>query len=200
MIRRILLYAAVLLSGCGGGDITSKQAPVVAFYGDSITSGTHSTKYDEWIPAQWDVSPVQYISSLAGIHGIDYSANGSSAVDANIKADDSSITVIRFGVADSAHNTPTDAFSKAITRLVCEARAYGKTVVITGLSRNAFDNTGRLNDIMRERAATLNTPFVDVYSLEYSNSDLADPLHPGLDYSKRIGKLVSSKLLEVIGK
>lgn len=198
MTKIFLFIVALFISGCGGGNMPPKMMPVVALYGDSITSGTHSEKYDEWIPTQWAVSPAQYIASIAGVRYFDYSANGANAADASIKPDNSDIVVIRFGVADAYHGTQPDDFAKSITRLVAEARAAGKLVILTGLTHNAFNNTGPLNEVMRERAASLCIPFVDVYSLAYSPSDLADPLHPGLEYSERIGKLVSAKILEII--
>lgn len=198
MIYKILLLFVALLSGCGGGEIATKHPLVVSFYGDSITSGTHSAKYDEWIPAQWDISPVQYISIISGIRGIDYSANGANAADASIKPDNSDIVVIRFGVADAYHGTSPADFSTQITRLVGEARAMRKLVILSGLPKNAFNNTGALDVVMRERATALGVPFVDVFSLDYSIADLADPLHPGENYSQRIGLMVAKKILEEI--
>ena len=198
MICKILLLFTALFSGCGGGNAAIEKVPVVAFYGDSITSGTHSAKYEEWIPVQWSISPVQYISSISGIRGIDYSANGANAADASIKPDSSDIVVIRFGVADAYHGTSPADFSKQITRLVGEARALRKLVILSGLPKNAFNNTEALDVVMRERATALGAPFVDVFSLDYSIADLADPLHPGENYSQRIGLMVAKKILEEI--
>ena len=199
MTKIFLFIVALFISGCGGGgNMLPKMMPVVALYGDSITSGTHSEKYDEWIPTQWAVSPAQYIASIAGVRYFDYSENGANAADASIKPDNSDIVVIRFGVADAYHGTLPADFSTQITRLVGEARAMRKLVILSGLPKNAFNNTGALDVVMRERATALGVPFVDVFSLDYSIADLADPLHPGENYSQRIGLMVAKKILEEI--
>ena len=193
--KTIVLTLLLSLVACGGGGGVEKR--VVAFYGDSITEGTHSAKYDEWFPERWLPTPVEHIAALANIIGIDYSVNGASSVDAVIKQDNSSIVVIRFGVADTVRNMSPEVFRTAITRLVAEARAHGKRVILTGLTHTADKDTSVLNRVMQECANSLGVEFIDIYSLPFSpTTDLADTLHPAEGYSRRIGEEIAKYLKE----
>jgi len=188
-MKTILLFILVLLVSCGGGGDSTRT---VSFYGDSITSGTHSADPNRWSPATWSPSPVQHIAQLAGVQGIDYSHDGASSADATIHPDASTIAVIRFGVADSVRGMAPDAFAANITRLVGQARAQGKDVILTGLTHAASVDTQPLDNVMRERAQALGVRFVDVRAL--GPGALADALHPGEDYSRRIGEAIAQEL------
>jgi hypothetical protein len=188
----LLLYMA--LAACGGGGSTTPAAPVAAFYGDSITSGTHSSDPAAWVPAQWSPSPVQHIAALANVAALDYSYNGASSADAHIAADASTLVVIRFGVADQVRGMDAQSFGVNITRLVGEARALGKAVLLTGLPHAATVDTQPIDAVMRERAQALGVPFVDVRELPFAPGDLADPLHPAESYSRRIGAAIAAQI------
>lgn len=194
---RMILAAvmAAFLCACGGG---SSAPAVVAFYGDSITSGTHSADYNVWTPAVWSPTPVEHIAQIAGIRAVDYSYNGASAADAAIRADTSRLVVIRFGVADTVHGLTPAQFAGHITRLVDGARSQGKAVILTGLPHAAAVDTGPLDAVMRERAQALGVPFVDVRALAFGPGDLADALHPGEVYSRRIGQAVAEVIKAVL--
>ena len=193
--RMLLATLLLLLAACGGGGTVEKR--VVAFYGDSITEGTHSAKYNEWLPERWLPTPVEHIASLADIVAIDYSVNGGSSRNAFIKSDNASIVVIRFGVADTVYKLTPEVFGENITRMVAEARSFGKRVVLTGLPHTADLDTSVLNTVMKERALALNVGFVDIYSLPFdATTDLADTLHPAEGYSRRIGEVVAKYLKE----
>ncbi len=189
-MRWFLTLIAVVLSACGGGS----SPTVVAFYGDSITSGTHSSDYNVWTPAAWSPTPVQHITSLAGVEALDYSYSGASSKDARIRGDGSALVVIRFGVADTVHGLGAEQFAAQITRLVAEARALGKGVLLTGLPHAASVDTQPLDAALREMATALSVPFVDIYALPFTPADLADALHPGEDYSRRIGQAVADAI------
>lgn len=199
--RRMFLNTLALaaLAGCGGGAPEAAPAPVAAVYGDSISSGTHSTDYFTWQPAVWSPTPVAHIAALAGAEAIDYSYNGASCLQASIRNDTSTLVVIRFGVADTVYGTTPEVFGSHITRLVGEARALGKRVLLTGLTHTAADDTAPLNAVMRECAQALGVPFVDVYAIPFNAAtDLADPLHPGEGYSRRVGEVVAGAIRDAV--
>lgn len=202
MKRRTLLMGLLpLVAACGGGGGSLSQATdyTVAFYGDSITSGTHSSDPVVWTPETWSPTPVQHIAALANVLAYDYSYNGASAADAVVKADSSDLVVIRFGVADSVRKMLTVTFASNIDRLVAEARGLNKAVLLTGLPHAASVDTAPFDEVMRGRAAVLGVPFVDVHALPFSirPSDLADPLHPGEAYSRRIGVAIAEAIMQM---
>lgn len=192
-MKRLMLLISLLLAACGGG--TSK--PVVAFYGDSITYGTHSADYNVWTPVRWNPSPVEHIAALADIEALDYSVDGSSAVGARLRSDNSSVVVIRYGVADRVRDIHPETFKAGITSLVNEAKSKGKRVILTGLPHTAGLDTSALNYIMMECAVALNVEFIDIHSLPFdAATDLADAIHPAEGYSRRIGETIAKYLKE----
>ncbi len=212
-MRTILCLAlALLLTACGGGGVgvgaesggagadarVDGAVPLVAFYGDSITSGTHRGGTEAWTPAVWSPTPVQHIAVLANVAAMDYSYDGASSADARIAHDASDVVVIRFGVADTVYGLAPDVFAGHITRLVGEAQALGKQVLLTGLTRTSSGDTLQLDAVMREHAATLGVGFVDVYALPFTPDELADALHPGEAYSRRVGQAVAAAVRGVV--
>lgn len=194
-MKFLLFPLLLLLASCGGGDGIAGPT-VVAFYGDSITTGTRSTSRTEWSPVTPVPSIVQQIGSIAHVDVIDYSVNGASAVDWHVHDDASSVVVIRYGVANSVYGTSSAAFSDAITRLITEARALGKTPVLTGLPYADVVDTGPLDDVMRERSHSLGVRFVDLRALPYDSTiDSADGLHPSAVYAERIIRLIAEALV-----
>jgi lysophospholipase L1-like esterase len=175
------------------------SAPVVAFYGDSITTGTHSAEPFDWLPAGWHPSPVRHIAQLANIAPVDYSYDGASSMDAAIKADESTLVVIRFGVADTVHGLTPAQFGENIARLVAEARALGKRVLLTGLTHAGDVDTAPLDRAMRECAKSLGIAFADVHALPFGDGDLADGIHPAEGYSRRVGELVAAVIADSLG-
>jgi lysophospholipase L1-like esterase len=174
-----------------------RETFVVAFYGDSITHGTHSANPDFWVPEGWDPTPVQHMAALGGFTALDYSSDGASSADAAIRDDASDLVVIRFGVADTVYRLTPAQFAQNITRLVGEAQALGKRVLLTGLTRARDVDTAPLDAVMRECAARLRVPFVDVQALPFEPGDLADGLHPGERYSRRVGEAITRSIGDI---
>jgi hypothetical protein len=174
------------------------STPVVAFYGDSITTGTHSAEPFDWLPAGWHPSPVAHMAQLAGFTPIDYSYDGASSKDATIKPDDSGIVVIRYGVADTVHGLTSEQFASNIRRLIAEARALGKRVLLTGCTHAGDVDTSLLDRVMRECAASEDVAFVDVHALPFGDGDLADGIHPAEGYSRRVGEKVAAAIGDLL--
>jgi len=202
--RRPVLAALAGLLGCaftsacgGGGSAAPASVRTVAFYGDSITSGTHSSDYSVWLPVRWEPTPVQAIdAALPTWAAIDYSRDGLRASEAVILPDESDLVVLRLGVADTVVGTAPARFRAAVGGLIAQARAQGKGVLIAGLPHTATPGaTAALDAVLRQLASEWGLPFVDVQSLPFdAASDLADPTHPALGYSRRIGELVTSAI------
>jgi lysophospholipase L1-like esterase len=170
----------------------------VAFYGDSITTGTHSADAFSWRPEGWQPSPVQHMAALGGFTALDYSSDGASSAGASIRADASELVVIRFGVADTVHGLTPAEFAAHIARLVDEARALGKRVLLTGLTHAGDVDTAPLDAAMRGCAAATGVPFVDVHALPFAPGDLADGLHPAEGYSRRVGEAVAAAIRGIL--
>lgn len=189
-MKTLLTLFLTLLTSCGGGE----PMLVVSFYGDSITSGTHSSDPVVWSPAVWAPTPVQHFAALAGVQANDHSQNGASIADANIANDGAELAVIRFGVADQVRAMASPVFAAHVDRLVAQARALDQQVLLTGLPHAASVDTAALDAVIRERAAALGVPFVDIRALPFGPGDLADPLHPSEDYSRRIGAAIAAQI------
>jgi hypothetical protein len=195
-MRLIFIFLLALLTACGGGG-SSAPKRIAAIYGDSISSGTHSTDYATWRPAVWSPTPVQHIAQLAGVTALDYSYDGARAQDNRIAADGAELVVLRYGVADMIRGTDLQAWLLEVARLVAEARARGASVLITGLPHTAppIAPTAAWDAALHQLASDLGVPFVDVQSLPFDpGTDLADPTHPGEAYSRRIGVLVAAAI------
>jgi lysophospholipase L1-like esterase len=197
--RRLALcaLAAALLPACGGGGSAGAGERTVAFYGDSITSGTHSRDYDIWQPVRWSPSPVEAIDAqLQAWSAIDYSRDGLLAHEARIAADESALVVLRFGVADTIVGTPPARFRAAVAGLIAQARAQNKRVILVGLPHTATPGaTAPLDAVLGHLATEWSLPFVDLQALPFNPAtDLADPIHPGQAYSERIGAAVAAAI------
>ncbi len=218
------------LAGCGGGGASAEpvhaSAPVrVSFYGDSITSGTIKT------PAGWlNPRPVARITELAGgaLQGVDYSLGGATVQDARdgtpgmpfgpfaqaILADTSPVIVIRYATANAlrfADRLPE--YERALTDMVGQARAAGKTVVLAGSthiaapmpglsaddSRQVLANVDAFEAATRTVAQRTQVPFVDLRAVPFAGAaDMADDVHPNQQYSDRLSAHLARALVALL--
>jgi len=193
----LVALAASLLPACGG---SGADTPVtVSFYGDSVTTGTHSADYDVWLPERWSPTPVEVISGLTGTAALDYSKDGASALGASIHDDGSHISVIRFGVADTVYGTFPDVFAAHIQRLVKESQVLYQLALLVGLTHTMDGRAKTLDAVVRRCAADLRVPFVDVHALPFhGRSDMADAIHPGACYSRRASHAIAASINETL--
>lgn len=200
----------------------AKQGPVqISFYGDSITRGDDLA-----------VRPVVRRTDLAlgAFVGVDYSWGGSTVQHAAtgdpllpytgtfsewIKKDTSKIAVIgHAGASALSHADKIEEYDTLLTVMINQAKATGKTVVLSGMTWVAYpvpglsdaDSTRILavlatfDDRTEAIAAREGCVFLDLRSLPFSGVvDMLDNVHPNQDYSDRVSAYVTNKLLELIG-
>ena len=192
----------------------------VSFYGASITRG------DGLKPR-----PVERRTELAkgAFIGVDYSLGGSTVQDATtgdprlpysgpfyawIKQDTSDIVVIDHSGANSLHCPDIDAYDMLLTGMINDAKASGKTVVLSGMTQVAYpvpglsdsDSTRKLavlaafDDRTEAIAIREGCEFLDVRSVPFRGpvDMMPDGIHPSQDYSDRVSAYVTARLVALI--
>ena len=192
------------LCGCGGGGDAPAQAsaaPVIEFYGDSLTFG--SIEGPASTLTRLAVPPVRRAQELLGDAAVcvDMSLPGATVADAlagapmmpfsafaqHVSATAASTLVIRYGGADALRGTPLAAFERDLSAMVSLAKKSHKRVLLVGvitLPGGATDDY----DLAVERVADAHgAGFVDVRAVPVTfPDDLADPVHPAQTWSDRI--------------
>jgi hypothetical protein len=111
----IVLLIALLLTACGGGDPAPQS--IVAFYGDSITEGR---------PV--DIAQGDFQVQDFAVHSL----NSDTPLN---PADNSSITVLRYGMADILHNIPPEITRLNIILRVMQISALGRRPVVVNINK-----------------------------------------------------------------
>lgn len=120
---------------------------------------------------------------------VDRSVNGetASARSASFAGEERSgrIVVIEHGLNDAMQGLPLDA---SLRTMVAHARAEGRHVVLTGLSRTLTGAQVRAQGdaVVRRVARELAVPFADWGSVPVHPTEMADILHPAQAYSSRL--------------
>ena len=158
------LLGAALLVACGGGDAPPK---VVAFYGDSITAGRAQDIAAGAFEVQDFARPAQ--TSAAPLS----------------PADRSTVTVLRYGMADIVHHIPPEVTRLNLLALVAQIVALGRTPVVVNISRT---------DDGRERAT--NAAIADITTIDVSDMPGAtvDGIHPTDAYHAALNARIRERL------
>lgn len=168
MMRALVTLLAALagalgLVGCGGGD-----APVVvAFYGDSITAGRTQ-----------DIAAGQFVAQ-------DFARPAQNS-DAPLSPHDrSTITVLRYGMADIVHRIPPEATRLHLLALVAQIQLLGRVPVVVNVSRT---------DDGRERAT--NAAIADITTIDVTDIEGAtvDGIHPTDEYHAALNARIRERL------
>ena len=120
---------------------------------------------------------------------VDRSVNGetASARSASFAGEERSgrIVVIEHGLNDAMQGLPLDA---ALRAMIVKARAEGRHVVLTGLSRTLTGAQVRAQGdaVVRRVARDMAVPFADWGSVPVQPTEMADILHPAQAYSARL--------------
>lgn len=120
---------------------------------------------------------------------VDRSVNGETAGtrSASFASEERSgrIVVIQYGLNDAMQGLPLETSLRA---MVARARAEGRHVVLTGLSRTLVgaDVRDRGDAAVRRVARDLAVPFADWGSVPVRPAEMADILHPAQAYSARL--------------
>lgn len=120
---------------------------------------------------------------------VDRSVNGetASARSASFAGEERSgrIVVIEHGLNDAMQGLPLDG---ALRAMIVKARAEGRHVVLTGLSRTLTGAQVRAQGdaVVRRVARDMAVPFADWGSVPVQPTEMADILHPAQAYSARL--------------
>lgn len=180
--------AALLLTGlavsCGGGD----APPVVAVYGDSLSSGHIATA-----PYRLAVPPVRRLEELATgrFVAIDFSQPGATIHAAltggdtmpigpfaqHVKTVPAQIVLLRWGGADALLGVPVDVFSENLRELVRLTFAADRVPVLVGLFQSKSHAAAALqfNPLVKAVATELGVLFIPLDDISCGE---ADGIHP----------------------
>jgi hypothetical protein len=207
MRKRVFLLFVLLLASCGGG---GDRAPVVAFYGDSLTSG-----HLQGAPGRrLDVTPPERLQQLLGdraqVRGFaEPGATPAAAIAgselqpvlpfaqhlAEIRP---AVVVLRYGGVGAVWGDDVDQVAGEIRELVRLARSTGAQVVIAGLTRQTdWDARLQLFDDMLRRVATeCGVPFADTRALPIG--EYADAVHPAQAYADAMVVVIAIAVMGVL--
>ena len=200
------------LCGCGGGGDAPAQAsaaPVIEFYGDSLTFG--SIEGPASTLTRLAVPPVRRAQELLGDAAVcvDMSLPGATVGDAlagvammpfgrfadHVATTQASVLVIRYGGADALRAVPLADFERDLAAMVALAQAAGKRVLLVGVIATATGETDDFDLAVERTADAHGTGFVDVRAVPYTlPDDLADAVHPAQAWSDRITAAIAQAL------
>ncbi|MGJ7610091.1 MULTISPECIES: SGNH/GDSL hydrolase family protein [unclassified Variovorax] len=156
----------------------------VELYGDSILHGGYSGDRRLREP------PADALRRLRPRYSVvDRSVNGETASSRSAsfagEARSGRIVVIEHGLNDAMQGLPLESSLRA---MVAKARAEGRHVVLTGLSRTlgGADVRAQADATVRRVARDLAVPFVDWGSVPVHATEMADIIHPAQVYSTRL--------------
>lgn len=183
--------------------------PLVGFYGDSLTAGTIEGTPNNTMP----VPPVRRMNELAdgAFFGISYARPGATAALAlegghampyapwasHVRQAPEVWMVLRFGGADYVVGTPGDTLRPQVTALVEQARAAGKRPVLVGVP-SLLPGIGGVDSLLRDLAAGMGVPFVELAHVAVAPGDQPDGIHPGQGLSDRIAAEMVRQLLPIV--
>ena len=134
MKLKILLIVS-MLAACGGGS-DGRMQPTIAFYGDSITAGR----------------PVDIAAGDFLVQDFAVPAKDSDAPLS--QTDISTITVLRYGMADIVHGIPPEITRNNLIILITQIKAKGRKPVVvnvnateTGIEKKTNDSLSDITDI-----------------------------------------------------
>ncbi|HSB60497.1 MAG TPA: arylesterase [Vicinamibacteria bacterium] len=193
--RALGLLAALLAGGCGG------RGPLVAFLGDSLTSGW-KLRPAEAYPAlvQRTLSrrgrPVRIVN--AGVSG-DTVAKGLKRLPGVLRRRPD-VLVVALGINDGLLGLPPDATEEGLREILARARAAGARVLLCGLRippRHGEEHARRFGEIYPRLAAELRVPLVPFLLQGVAGEralNFPDGLHPTAEGQKRLAENVRPAL------
>lgn len=203
---RILFFVlAALLVGCGGGGGGSepiaqetppvtveapKRAPecTVDFYGDSILAGTYLLDMGLETPAQMlhRMRPAWTVRDMA---------KGGEKAEDRAKVFDggaSRASVIEHGANDGGayfRGEPHGDYEQAMRSMIRQAKAAGRTVIVTGLSQHTYplDWVNLYHELARRAAVAEGVTFADWLTVPHKGAgEMWDETHPGDVFTERL--------------
>jgi acyl-CoA thioesterase-1 len=157
--------AAFALVSCLSGPGCRAEGPVVAFLGDSLTSG--------WRLREAKAYPALLERSLREgkhpIRALNLGVNGNTAGDGLARLDGAlrrkpDVLVVALGINDGLRGLPLDATESALRQIVERARAAGARVLLVGMripeGMGAADDAARFGDLYPRLAAEYRVPLV----------------------------------------
>jgi acyl-CoA thioesterase-1 len=199
--------AALLLSwlfaeaGCGGA-----EGPLVAFLGDSLTSGWRlpaSLAYPAILGGRLQEKgrPVRILN--AGVSG-ETAAEGARRVSAVLRRKPD-VLVVALGINDGLRGLPVETTEAALRRVIEDARAGGVHVLLLGMRIPAGPDGGdyarRFGEIYPRLAAEYDVPLVPFLLEDVAGRrelNYPDGLHPNGAGHERLAETVRPELERVL--
>lgn len=184
-----LLVAFLVGSGC------AKRGPLVAFLGDSLTSGyrlPESQAYPALLARSFrdHGRPIRVLN--AGVSG-DTVAQGLKRLPGVLRRKPD-VLVVALGINDGLRGLPPDATEDGLRRIIVLAQAARSRVLLAGLRippKHGEDHARRFGEIYPRLAAELRVPLVP-FLLEGVAGQPAlnqqDGLHPNAEGQKRLAE------------
>lgn len=161
------LLLTLLLAGCGGGGSSAPMA-TVAFYGDSITEGR-----------PMDIAQGDFL--------VQDFAKAAKTSDAPLDPrDTSSITVIRYGMADAVKGIPPEMTKWNVALRVAQIIAMGRTPVVVNVNQTESGIEKPTN------AALAGLVTIDVSEVKGTT---VDGIHPSEPFHKELNQKIHDALM-----
>jgi len=199
MRARAALVLSWLLAdaGCGGG-----RGPLVAFLGDSLTSGWRLSA-EEAYPAVLRRTfahkgrPVRVLN--AGVSG-ETAAQGARRLP-GVLARQPDVLVVALGINDGLRGLPVEATEAALRGIVKDAQAAGALVLLVGMripsGSGGEEHARRFGDIYPRLAAEYKVPLVPFLleqTVGHPELNYPDGLHPNAAGHERLAETVRPHL------
>jgi acyl-CoA thioesterase-1 len=196
-----LVFAPVLAlaAGCGG------RGPLVAFLGDSLTSGWRLPESEAW-PARLGEDlrrrghAVRVLN--AGVSG-ETAAEGLARLD-GVLGRRPDVLVVALGINDGLRGLPVADTEAALRAILDRARAAGVPVLLVGMRIAPDDERARrFNDLYPRLAAELRLPWVpDLRAPVVGRPELLFPdgLHPNAAGHERLAEAVRPVLEQLLAE
>ncbi|WP_038203392.1 SGNH/GDSL hydrolase family protein [Xenophilus azovorans] len=176
--------AASLLALAGMAGAAARPDCSVALYGDSILHGGYGGM--KRLPDP----PATMLRRMRPMYRVDEHTIPGDSAHAHLAQFihtplTSRIVVLQYGINDAGQGHD---YRTALETMVAYVRSQGRTPVVTGLSRvtGGIPRRDAYDAVARQVAAADGAAFADWGAVRFAPADMADPVHPGPSYARRL--------------
>ncbi|HIF63906.1 MAG TPA: arylesterase [Deltaproteobacteria bacterium] len=211
LTARTVATLLVLLASCTvheygapAREAPSADAPVVLFFGDSITAGTgvgQAAAFPAVVQERINSEGLDYRCVNAGVSGI--TTGGSLLRLPEFLREPPAVVVVELGANDVFRRVPSEAWTKNLVEIVERFQAAGSGVLIAGTLFPPFElrSGGAAEAVYRDVARLSSAPLlVDLMAGVAGDPALnvADGVHPNLEGHRRLAETLWPYLLPLL--